>query len=111
MVPEEIEAILDVAKNAQTYVTAHCQTVACANVAVDSGVHMLEHVPMIYGTDREREAVIKKIAKKGMPVELKYGGCSGRRSGGEIQSYSTTGASQKTDAGDQCLSECIEIAC
>lgn len=70
MVPEEIEAILDVARNAQTYVTAHCHTIACANVAVDAGVHMLEHAALIGGSEREREAVVKKIAAKGMPVEL-----------------------------------------
>lgn len=70
MLPEELEAILDVARNAQTYVTAHCHTIACANVAVDSGVHMLEHTAMMLGTEREREAVIRKIVKKGMPVEL-----------------------------------------
>jgi len=70
MVEEEIEAILEVAANAQTYVTAHCHTIACANVAVDTGVHMLEHTPLMLGSELEREAVVKKIVKAGMPVEL-----------------------------------------
>lgn len=42
--PEEIRAIVQVASNANTFVTAHCQSTEGMRISIEEGVRTLEHV-------------------------------------------------------------------
>lgn len=67
---EEMVAASDEAEREETYATAHVCTTATARVAVESGVHMLEHLILadIDNTFIFDESLIERIAKKMIPV-------------------------------------------
>ena len=75
---EELEAVVKIAEQNQTYVTAHCQTAAGAHHAIDAGIKMLEHVPMIGDTPEDIEDVVKRIAEEGIWIEFNNGAVLGR---------------------------------
>ena len=75
---EELAAVVQVAEQAKTYVTAHCHTAEGAHHALDAGVHMLEHVPMIGNTSAETERVVRRIVENDVFVEFNTGTVLGR---------------------------------
>ena len=76
--PAELEAVVLIANQNQTYVTAHCQTAAGANHAIDAGVKMLEHVPMIGDNEEDIEKVAKRIKDEGIWIQFNNGAVLGR---------------------------------
>ena len=76
--PAELEAVVLIAEQNQTYVTAHCQTAAGAHHAMDAGVKMLEHVPMIGDSQEDIEKVAKRIKKTGTWIQFNNGAVLGR---------------------------------
>ena len=76
--PEELAAVVQVAEQAKTYVTAHCHTAEGVHHALDAGVHMLEHVPMMDSTPEEIEQAVGRIVESGVFVEFNTGTVLGR---------------------------------
>ncbi len=76
--PEELAAVVQVAEQAKTYVTAHCHTAEGVHHALDAGVHMLEHVPMIGNTPEEIGKAVTRIVESGVFVEFNTGTVLGR---------------------------------
>ncbi len=76
--PEELAAVVQVARQAKTYVTAHCHTAEGVHHALDAGVHMLEHVPMIGNTPEEIEQAVRRIVDNDVFVEFNTGTVLGR---------------------------------
>ena len=76
--PEELAAVVEVAEQAKTYVTAHCHTAEGVHHALDAGVHMLEHVPMIDNTPQEIEQAVRRIVEEDVFVEFNTATVLGR---------------------------------
>ena len=76
--PAELEAVVLIANQNQTYVTAHCQTAAGANHAIDAGVRMLEHVPMIGDSEDDIRDVARRIKRAGTWIQFNNGAVLGR---------------------------------
>lgn len=74
----ELKAVVEIANNAQTYVTAHCQTAAGAHHAMDAGVRMLEHVPMIGDSPEVIEETVLRIKEEGVWVQFNTSTVLGR---------------------------------
>lgn len=76
--PEELAAVVQIAEQAKTYVTAHCHTAEGVHHALDAGVHMLEHVPMMGNTPQEVEQAVRRIVESNVFVEFNTGTVLGR---------------------------------
>lgn len=76
--PQELTAVVQVAEQAKTYVTAHCHTAEGVHHALDAGVHMLEHVPMIGNTPAEIDKAVTRIVESDVFVEFNTGTVLGR---------------------------------
>ena len=74
----ELAAVVQVARQAKTYVTAHAHTAESIHHALDAGVHMLEHVPMIGNSADEIDQAVKRIVERDVFVVFNTAAVFGR---------------------------------